>query len=307
MPTPTPTLSSSLPSLSARHIGEDLQDKFDVFFRAGLGDAQQMSEAGSETGTGVGTGAGTANSRSQKLIEIPYYRELNLTANGIFLRLRSQELPHHVRDVEEMVRRDRSTQDTVLSDSCLEQLQLGTTEEAVDFCFKKHLLADPLLTDALMVSYKQQMSINSTAFSLASNGTEARLYILQDDQLYYSKTIDTFLLQDPLHYRRLRTHLLNILERGRDQRLTEIRSALDIVVDGKKQVSAAARPGEHVDHAMPPPPPTRRRKDNSEAASARKRPRPRQFSRVGSRDSNNGSSSNNSSARLGAGDEQELE
>lgn len=71
--------------------------------------------------------------------------------------------------------------------------------------------------------------IDSTAFSIAMNGTEARLYVSwkHSDLDYYMQKVDSFLLQKPQDYIEFRKHVKNILEWGKDTRLKEIRESLD--------------------------------------------------------------------------------
>ncbi|KAM3068371.1 hypothetical protein ACMFMF_009186 [Clarireedia jacksonii] len=71
--------------------------------------------------------------------------------------------------------------------------------------------------------------IDSAAFSIAMNGTEARLYISwkHDELKYYMRKVDSFLLQKPNDYVEFRKYVRNIIEWGKDQRLKEIRDSLD--------------------------------------------------------------------------------
>ncbi|KAK0629051.1 hypothetical protein B0T17DRAFT_606490 [Bombardia bombarda] len=66
--------------------------------------------------------------------------------------------------------------------------------------------------------------VDSTAFSIAMNGTEARLYVSwkHNELDYYMQKVRSFLLQDPEHYIEFRKHVKNIIDWGRDKRLTEI-------------------------------------------------------------------------------------
>ncbi len=71
--------------------------------------------------------------------------------------------------------------------------------------------------------------IESAAFSIAMNGTEARLYITwkhsEDD--YYMRKFAGFLLQQPDQHLEFRKHVKNIIDWGRGARLEGIREALD--------------------------------------------------------------------------------
>ncbi|KAH7321945.1 hypothetical protein BKA65DRAFT_529115 [Rhexocercosporidium sp. MPI-PUGE-AT-0058] len=55
--------------------------------------------------------------------------------------------------------------------------------------------------------------VDSAAFSIAMNGTEARLYVSwkHDELKYYTRKVDSFLLQKPKDYTEFRKHVLNII------------------------------------------------------------------------------------------------
>ncbi|KAK0625092.1 hypothetical protein B0T17DRAFT_654884 [Bombardia bombarda] len=59
--------------------------------------------------------------------------------------------------------------------------------------------------------------VDSTAFSIAMNGTEARLYVSwkHSDLDYYMQKVDSFLLQKPRDYIEFRKHVKNIIDWGR--------------------------------------------------------------------------------------------
>jgi hypothetical protein len=91
--------------------------------------------------------------------------------------------------------------------------------------------------------------INSAAFSVAMNGTEARLYISwkQNDLDYYMRMLDSFLLQKPDQYLEFRKYVKNIIDWGKDARLKEIRKSLNVLLEeSRKRLSEAAK-------ARPPP------------------------------------------------------
>ncbi|KAL7919213.1 hypothetical protein ACQKWADRAFT_302048 [Trichoderma austrokoningii] len=83
--------------------------------------------------------------------------------------------------------------------------------------------------------------INSAAFSIAMNGTEARLYVSwkHNEQDYYMANVRNFLLQDPKHYIEFRKYVRNIIDWGRGLRLEEIRKSLDLEESGKRASAAA--------------------------------------------------------------------
>ena len=63
--------------------------------------------------------------------------------------------------------------------------------------------------------------IDSTAFSIAINGTEARLYVSwkHNDLDYYMQTVESFLLRKPGQYIEFRKYVRNIIDWGEDKRL----------------------------------------------------------------------------------------
>ena len=84
--------------------------------------------------------------------------------------------------------------------------------------------------------------VNSTAFFIAMNGSEARLYVSwkHDELCYYSSRIGSFVLQDPENFLQFRKHVRNIVEWGRDRRLKEIQAAIDTILEEERK-SASAR------------------------------------------------------------------
>lgn len=86
--------------------------------------------------------------------------------------------------------------------------------------------------------------INGAAFSVAMNGTEARLYISwKNSELdVYMQKIDSFLLQKPKDYLEFRKYVRNIIDWGENKRLKEIRNSLDILLEeSRKKASEAAK------------------------------------------------------------------
>ncbi|KAI1740241.1 hypothetical protein F4680DRAFT_418948 [Xylaria scruposa] len=91
--------------------------------------------------------------------------------------------------------------------------------------------------------------IDSTAFSIAMNGSEARLYVSwkHSDLDYYMQKFDSFLLQKPQDYIEFRKQVKNIIDWGKNKRLKEIRESLDTLLEeSRKRASGAAK-------SRPPP------------------------------------------------------
>jgi hypothetical protein len=103
--------------------------------------------------------------------------------------------------------------------------------------------------------------IDSAAFSIAMSGTEARLYISwkHDELSYYTRKVDSFLLQSPEHYLKFRKYVRNIIDWGKDKRLKEIRDSLDsLLEENRKTASQLAK-------SRPPP------SDDSASSGSHKR------------------------------------
>ena len=86
--------------------------------------------------------------------------------------------------------------------------------------------------------------IDSTAFSVAMNGTEARLYISwkHDELNYYMRNVESFLLHRPDHYLEFRKFVRNIVDWGKDKYLKEIRASLDnLLEESRRRTSEAAK------------------------------------------------------------------
>lgn len=75
---------------------------------------------------------------------------------------------------------------------------------------------------------KELRPVDSAAFSIAMNGTEARLYVSWKhiEIHYYMRKVKSFLLQDPEHFLDFRKYVRNIIDWGREKRLRDIRKSL---------------------------------------------------------------------------------
>jgi hypothetical protein len=105
-------------------------------------------------------------------------------------------------------------------------------------------------------------AIDSAAFSISMNGTEARLYISwkHNDLDYYMRKVDSFLLQKPKDFVEFRKYVRNIIDWGKDKRLKEIRDSLDsLLEENRKTASQLAK-------SRPPP-----SSDDSASSSSQKR------------------------------------
>ncbi|KAM3071601.1 hypothetical protein ACMFMG_009477 [Clarireedia jacksonii] len=96
--------------------------------------------------------------------------------------------------------------------------------------------------------------IDSAVFSIAMNGTEARLYISwkHDELNYYMRNVESFLLHRPDHYLEFRKYVRNIIDWGKDKRLQKIRDSLDILLEKNRETAsqhAKSRPSPSDDSA----------------------------------------------------------
>ena len=79
-----------------------------------------------------------------------------------------------------------------------------------------------------------QQAIDTTAFSVAMSGTEARLFVSwkqyggghSSEDAYHMAEVRSFALQDPAHHIEFRRYVLNIIDWGQGQRLNAIRESL---------------------------------------------------------------------------------
>jgi hypothetical protein len=79
--------------------------------------------------------------------------------------------------------------------------------------------------------------LDSTSFSIAMNGTEARLHVSwKDEDFIYTQKIKTFLLQQPEEFLEFRRFVRNIIDWGRDERLECIKSGLDVLIEEREIV-----------------------------------------------------------------------
>ncbi|KAF5007161.1 hypothetical protein FDECE_6514 [Fusarium decemcellulare] len=85
--------------------------------------------------------------------------------------------------------------------------------------------------------------LDSASFSIAMNGTEARLYISwKQEKLTHMQKISSFILQRPEEFIEFRKYVRNIVDWGRDGRLRSIQSALDTLIEEGRKVASKSRP-----------------------------------------------------------------
>ncbi|KAJ4315358.1 hypothetical protein N0V84_008434 [Fusarium piperis] len=71
--------------------------------------------------------------------------------------------------------------------------------------------------------------VNSAAFSIAMNGAVARIYVTFafDEERDHVYKVDSFVLENPSHYRKFHRYIQSIIDWGKNERLWEIRDAIE--------------------------------------------------------------------------------
>ncbi|KAI8662343.1 hypothetical protein NCS56_01037900 [Fusarium sp. Ph1] len=81
------------------------------------------------------------------------------------------------------------------------------------------------------------------SFSIAMNGTEARLFISWKQQdLFNVQKVRSFALQEPDHFIEFRKYVRNTIDWGRDERLRSIQAALDTLTEEGRKATLKSRP-----------------------------------------------------------------
>ncbi|RSL71559.1 hypothetical protein CEP54_001361 [Fusarium duplospermum] len=116
--------------------------------------------------------------------------------------------------------------------STAQKMQLGKTP---------NMEMDP---QAMECRRQEVRQIDSASFSIAMNGTEARLFISWKQQdLFNVQKVRSFALQEPDHFIEFRKYVRNIIDWGRDERLRSIQAALDTLIEeGRKVATLKCRP-----------------------------------------------------------------
>ncbi|RSL86125.1 hypothetical protein CEP51_002968 [Fusarium floridanum] len=73
--------------------------------------------------------------------------------------------------------------------------------------------------------------VNSAAFSIAMNGAVARIYVTFafDETRDHVYKVDSFVLENPSHYRKFHRFIQSIIDWGKNERLREIRDAIEVI------------------------------------------------------------------------------
>jgi len=92
--------------------------------------------------------------------------------------------------------------------------------------------------------YQSTQRVDNLSYCIAVDNNLAKLYISwkEDDLSYYLQQVDTFVLSRPEEFENFRRQVRNILDWGKDARLTQIGDALDIILEEhRKSASEAAK------------------------------------------------------------------
>ena len=96
---------------------------------------------------------GSGRSSGRSLVDDPYYRDMNLVSNNIYMRSSGEQYPEHIASLVDHIRKDRDSpgpsSDQVWQDMGLERLEMGTAEPAVENYFKANIFPDPESSDSL--------------------------------------------------------------------------------------------------------------------------------------------------------------
>ena len=80
-------------------------------------------------------------------MEDPLYRDANLAENNIYIRSLREQLPEHISDLVDYVRRDRDSPgpspDQVWQDAELNELWMGAGESQVENYFRDKIFSKP--------------------------------------------------------------------------------------------------------------------------------------------------------------------
>ncbi|RDA88859.1 hypothetical protein CP532_5506 [Ophiocordyceps camponoti-leonardi (nom. inval.)] len=80
----------------------------------------------------------------------------------------------------------------------------------------------------------KDVKFSTWVFSIAMNGSEARLFVTwKDRSRFYTRIVRSFLIHDAQHHSQFRDHVHNIIDWGENERLNEIRRLLDMLEEAE--------------------------------------------------------------------------
>ena len=94
--------------------------------------------------------------------------------------------------------------------------------------------------NASLPKHPNVQRVDNLSYSIAVDNNTAQLYISwkEDDLNYYLQRVDAFLLSRPEDFKSFRKQVRNILDWGKDTRLTQIKDALDTILEENKKKAA---------------------------------------------------------------------
>jgi hypothetical protein len=95
--------------------------------------------------------------------------------------------------------------------------------------------------NSLVEQYGHTALIDNLTYAIAADNNLAQLYVAWKDEstlTYYLQRVDSFMLCRPDEFSNLRRQVRNILDWAKGTRLTQIRKALDIVLEEKRKKDA---------------------------------------------------------------------
>ena len=133
------------------------------------------------------TGSARSSGR-RSLVEDPLYRKANLAENNIYLRPLREQLPKHISDLIDDVRRDRDSPgpspDQVSQDAALNELWMGAGESQVEDYFRDKIFPKTAPGDSLDRTHRQPMAKHT----VPNSGSNLKVSNPVPDMLYgYSR------------------------------------------------------------------------------------------------------------------------
>ncbi|KAI1808846.1 hypothetical protein F4811DRAFT_558909 [Daldinia bambusicola] len=107
--------------------------------------------------------------------------------------------------------------------------------------------------------------VDNLSYSIAVDNNTAQLYISwkEDDLNYCLQRVGAFLLSDPEHFKSFRKQVRNILDWGKGTHLSQIRDALDTILEENRKKAAEHAKSRHLPTGGSATPTTKKRKSSS--------------------------------------------
>lgn len=127
---------------------------------------------------------GSGRSSGRSLVEDPFYRDMNLAANNIYMLHPCDLLPEHIAGLVDSVQQDRDSPgplpEEIRQDRDLYDLSLGAGEPQVEQYFRTNLFPYPKSSDSLQRSDRQPMA----KYSVPNTGSQLKISNPVPDMLY---------------------------------------------------------------------------------------------------------------------------